>query len=858
MSEHNFAGSSFMSSRRSLRRNSAPLVESLDDSYFSMPTKSLDLRQNTLSSKSPLFSSPSPSPTTSTNAANSPSATSLTAARIHQHRLNAAQEQRTYRDSCQRLMTHIGAVIGMCDDLRQSSKHRSAIYYPAPRRTAPLRSQTLSAIANDYHHLETASQPDMGSPSSLIESVRRSSVHSAMEPLTVFSRQVEKNRLIQTDFGKDLSILNLELKVGHESTDLSTLENQSIANLLEEKLSQCIRHLENLHTRVADTSSKVLVTGDLNSGKSTFVNALLKRELLPADQQPCTSMFCEVLDSTLNDGLEQVHAIPDVQKYNRLDPATYHIVEMRHLYKVITDEFDLYKMLKIYASDARSTQESLLHNGVVDIALIDSPGLNTDSVKTTAVFARQEEIDVVVFVVSAENHFTLSGKEFLWNAANEKTHIFIVVNRFDSIRDKDRCKRLILEQIRQLSPSTYADAEDLVHFVSAGTVDLEPGSRKLDAPDFARLEERLRAFVLGNRTKSKLSPAKHYLVKLLTDINVLSQTNKQMAGQEYEEATEALHKDLPAYEHLLRVRDRLLNQVEKVAESTVSTIQKSTIARLTTAVEHVEAAIQGIEYPGIFLVWQYAQDIADSMSQSLLKEVRQAEQIARQDTSLCVDRIHDMGTEHLGNYPRVADVENMLVKNNTRRVEVTVEATDFFDLVFDEKLSGAALSLGAAAMVGGRMLGFKDAVSSICSVSNMVGAQNIRRLVVPVVSIASIGLAAYVISDMRSAVERKLVKKFQVAARESSHVEAHGQRISRESRKVLRMEGWEIHTRLQKAIENKEQKRSEMEIMAHDSQESLAYFNSLLEKSVLLLDNVNAVQIEANGIQSKEIEEKAC
>lgn len=59
----------------------------------------------------------------------------------------------------------------------------------------------------------------------------------------------------------------------------------------------------------------------------------------------------------------------------------------------------------------------------------------------------------------------------MWNAANQKTHIFIVVNRFDSIRDKDRCKRLIQEQLRQLSPATYAVADDLVHFVSAGTLD---------------------------------------------------------------------------------------------------------------------------------------------------------------------------------------------------------------------------------------------------------------------------------------------------------------------------------------------------------------------------------------------------
>jgi predicted ATPase len=33
-----------------------------------------------------------------------------------------------------------------------------------------------------------------------------------------------------------------------------------------------------LRTRVLDSSSRVLVTGDLNAGKSTLVNALLRRE----------------------------------------------------------------------------------------------------------------------------------------------------------------------------------------------------------------------------------------------------------------------------------------------------------------------------------------------------------------------------------------------------------------------------------------------------------------------------------------------------------------------------------------------------------------------------------------------------
>ncbi|KAI9265220.1 hypothetical protein BDA99DRAFT_437251 [Phascolomyces articulosus] len=740
-------------------------------------------------------SSVCPSPTTSTKIA-----------RTQQHRLNAAQEQRMYQDSCQRLLGHINSVMGICEDLQLSNKDRFPIRYPA--------------------------------------SMMQQQQQSREQSTTPFARQLEQHRLLTSDIAKELSILNLDLKMGHASTDLTALETQSIANLLDDRLQQCLRHLDNLRMRVADTSSKVLVTGDLNAGKSTFVNALLKREILPADQQPCTSMFCEVLDAMLNDGVEAIHAIPDASKYNRLDPGTYHEVEMRHMFKVVADEGDKYKMLKVYTSDARTTQESLLHNGVVDIALIDSPGLNTDSIKTTAVFARQEEIDVVVFVVSAENHFTLSGKEFLWNAANEKTHIFIVVNRFDSIRDKERCKRLILEQIRQLSPSTYADADDLVHFVSAGDVDLEAESSKLDAPEFARLEQRLRAFVLENRTKSKLSPAKNYLVNLLGDVNALAEANKTIAQEEHEQAKRELEKDLPAYQSLLKVRDRLLHQVERVAEVTVLGIQKQTRDVLSTAVEGIASTADSIEYPGVFLIWQYAQDIADSLSQSLLKQVRSAENEARQGTTQCIDRIHDMGTEHLGNYPRAASVDKMCMKHRDRRVQIAIEATDFFDFSIDDKMSGAALSLGAIAMVGGRLMGVKDALSSFWSLSSAVGHRNMRQIAIPVVGIASVGMLVYVVSDMRYAVKRKLIRKFKDAVREQAYVEGQSSRIGREARKVLRVEGWEIQNRLVRAIENKEKKRGQMEEKATLSEETIIYFNGVLDKSVFLLDKVHTIQVE--------------
>ena len=91
----------------------------------------------------------------------------------------------------------------------------------------------------------------------------------------------------------------------------------------------------------------------------------------------------------------------------------------------------------------------------MDVSIIDSPGLNIDSIKTTSLFSKQEEIDVIVFVVNAENHFTLSGRQFLEIATREKAFLFIVVNRCDTIHRRDRNKREILNQIREIAPSTF-------------------------------------------------------------------------------------------------------------------------------------------------------------------------------------------------------------------------------------------------------------------------------------------------------------------------------------------------------------------------------------------------------------------
>ena len=130
----------------------------------------------------------------------------------------------------------------------------------------------------------------------------------------------EAETLIDPSIAADFRVLRLDLKLGAPGSSssantaglVSQLEKTSIANLLDERIASAISHIDNLRVRVEDTSSKVLVTGDLNAGKSTLINALAqtRRGHAYVDEQPLTTtILCEVHVSPReqNEGHEEIH-----------------------------------------------------------------------------------------------------------------------------------------------------------------------------------------------------------------------------------------------------------------------------------------------------------------------------------------------------------------------------------------------------------------------------------------------------------------------------------------------------------------------------------------------------------------------
>lgn len=691
-------------------------------------------------------------------------------------------------------------------------------------------------------------------------------------------RGTPEPRLVTPQIAQEFSILKLDLKLGtlHQTELVHSLEKNSIAALLDGKIGSSIKHLISLRERIEDTTSKVLITGDLNAGKSTFCNALLRRKLLPEDQQPCTAIFCEVLDARENAGLEEVHAVHKDTIYDRNDESTYDVFTLMDLEKIVVDN-EKYTQCKIFVKDGRTIDESLLNNGVVDIALIDAPGLNADNTQTTAIFSRQEEIDVVVFVVSAANHFTQSAKDFITTAAAEKAYIFMVVNGYDNIRDKDRCQKMILDQVGRLSPRTRKEADELVHFVSSNAIPFGPSppggpggsggggddpddgdkgkGKDVDKiRDFEALEQSLRRFVLEKRARSKLAPAKTYLLNILNDVNTLASVNQEVARSEIDRVARELRELEPQLESSKKARTEVDDQVTTSIEITCKEVYDETRAQLNTAITESGKTKYDIPYPGLFGAFSYADDLKEAMLSQISEAVDICEDRARQRTLRGVNTIKQLGLLHVGD-----EFQNLHFKPDVmfrrkrdalaRNVHIPTEFWDFVDwstiMQKQEKLAGTSMALTVAGAVVPRMIGMGNWMDQALTAGKVLGNDNLRQLILPGIVIAAVAASAYVLQQIPNSLPPRLATKITQQLADMDYVHGNSARIASSVRKVLRFPADNLRVRLEQSVKDLGNRRDETVKTRAESERAASFFGELAFKSEMERSKVNDVDLDA-------------
>ena len=251
----------------------------------------------------------------------------------------------------------------------------------------------------------------------------------------------------------------------HFKTETKNPTLPTLIHELADAFEKTQGYLDRLHTRLRDRSSRIMVTGDVNSGKSTFINTIIGEAILPVDEQPCTQAFCEVSTSsaefsheliTLGDKLS-IFGFHDLESFQGIGKNGHQKLTVDELHNMFQTDCP-FSYFKIY-TDHRFHFKDVATD--FEISIIDTPGLNFDSIKTTALLASQQHVDVVIFLINSANQLTLSAREFLSVAVVEKLHIFVVVSKFDQISKTVRCKTRILRQIKEFLPKTFVAADEL-------------------------------------------------------------------------------------------------------------------------------------------------------------------------------------------------------------------------------------------------------------------------------------------------------------------------------------------------------------------------------------------------------------
>lgn len=196
------------------------------------------------------------------------------------------------------------------------------------------------------------------------------------------------------------------------------------------------KRAERLAERVATQQFHIAVLGEFKRGKSTLVNALIGRPLLPSGVVPLTNVATEVhFGSTTTtvvfaDGRRETISADDVSDYvtERGNPANIREVDRVEV-GVIADF------------------------GVPGLVLVDTPEIaSVNEHNTTAAQAALADCDAAVLVLSVDSPLSHDELGVLAELRERRVKIFVVLNKADHLigDDLDQVRAFVAEHLRRV------------------------------------------------------------------------------------------------------------------------------------------------------------------------------------------------------------------------------------------------------------------------------------------------------------------------------------------------------------------------------------------------------------------------
>ena len=218
---------------------------------------------------------------------------------------------------------------------------------------------------------------------------------------------------------------------------------------------------KSLRTRIESVKNgifQVMFTGCFSSGKSTLINALIKRDVLSTGATPETAVITKIFFNVDEDEEKVV-----IYKRDKVEedgqPSTekiYNLDEFFEEYHV--DDKDREKFLRT----VNHVELFLKTNGIAGsmVQLVDSPGTQASSADDEISKRFIEHADAVIFLISAVAAMDQYDRDFITKrfANKQMKNVFFVVNRYNQL-NTDKDKQKVKDHVRDELAEVFKDEQ---------------------------------------------------------------------------------------------------------------------------------------------------------------------------------------------------------------------------------------------------------------------------------------------------------------------------------------------------------------------------------------------------------------
>jgi Dynamin family len=248
------------------------------------------------------------------------------------------------------------------------------------------------------------------------------------------------------------------------------------------------RDLEKLADPDQDSTFRVVVAGEFKQGKSTLVNALIGRQLLPVSLRPMTAVTTVV----------RYAPEPRALAFPR-GPGAPKEIPLAELAAYVGTSADGPNE----SARLRYVQVTAPLPSLTGLELVDTPGLGEQPLSERDSFEQSADADAVLVVLNPFSLSPVAVRQLVSETAlTSPRRTFFVFNRMDQLRDEDRgtLPDHLTGRLNDALEGYFRAGEDRVFFVSSRDAvrsQAAQDSEALAASGIPLLESRLYAY-LGN------------------------------------------------------------------------------------------------------------------------------------------------------------------------------------------------------------------------------------------------------------------------------------------------------------------------------------------------------------------------